>query len=308
VLATSSHFDRLIAANDARGGTAPTVAVAVDVTTGRDQIAMLAVPVPPAAPKAEWYASTSEPETDRARAAVLSAAIDLRAGLASAPIVNASLAVETPVPAPPQRGPTVFGSIPIVAPDLPISRVFQRAFTQRSSDGIPGCAQGRAQCIDKLPSFWQRVVMSTRDLSRDEQLAAINRTVNHRIAYREDIDAHGQLDVWSTPHEIMAAGAGDCEDYAILKMHLLSLIGVATEDMHVVVVRADHLAAKHAVLVVRQGNEALILDNLNAVVRQDRAQTGYVAMFSINAGGFWIHGAPAGPRTKLAERSARLSR
>ena len=264
---------------------------------------MLAVPMPLAEP-----APASEPETARGRAAVLSAAIDLRAGLAQAPVTKAALAIETPSPAPTPRGPAVFGSIPIVAPELPITRVFQRAFAQRSSDGIPGCARGRTECIDQLPSFWQRVVVAARDLPRDEQLAAINRTVNHRIAYREDLDAHGQLDVWSTPQEIMAAGAGDCEDYAILKMHLLSLVGVATEDMHVVVVRADHLVAKHAVLTVRQGEEVLVLDNLNPVVRQDRVQTGYVAMFSINAGGFWIHGAPAGPRTKMAERSARLSR
>ena len=48
-------------------------------------------------------------------------------------------------------------------------------------------------------------------------LGALNTIINQTIKYQEDIVTWGVSDYWAAAQEIMSKGAGDCEDFAILK-------------------------------------------------------------------------------------------
>src|SRR5688572_28424935 len=53
------------------------------------------------------------------------------------------------------------------------------------------------------------------------QLEAINRYVNGRVKFIDDIRQYGVDDHWTTAADTLRRGRGDCEDYAIAKLQLL---------------------------------------------------------------------------------------
>ena len=56
---------------------------------------------------------------------------------------------------------------------------------------------------------------------RLEELDEVNRRVNQTIRPQTDIEHYGIEDYWTIPKD----GKGDCEDYALLKRHLLISMG-----------------------------------------------------------------------------------
>lgn len=209
--------------------------------------------------------------------------------------------------APPPSGFNIFGSVAIRSQSKALSRLIGNTLVE-AGVSMPGCGvdTSAVDCAEKrrIPATWRKLIGELKDLPAHTKLERTNREVNQRIRYVTDQALHGILDHWSTPHATMAEGAGDCEDFAILKMWLLAQAGIAAEDMAVIVVRAPHLRSEHAVLAVRlrgdeARDEALILDNLTESVRPARA-AGYTPIFSANATGLWLHGFPA--RREIAGR------
>lgn len=79
-----------------------------------------------------------------------------------------------------------------------------------------------------------------------ELLGDVNESVNHDYDYRRDAK-----DKWLNPDEFLARGGGDCEDFAIAKMHMLAKRGLALDRMEVwVITRGRSTILVHAVLVV----------------------------------------------------------
>ncbi|MGT2467572.1 transglutaminase-like cysteine peptidase (plasmid) [Mesorhizobium atlanticum] len=60
-----------------------------------------------------------------------------------------------------------------------------------------------------------------RDKGFYDKLSFVNSTVNRLIAYKKDSLVYGEFDYWAKPLEILDRRAGDCEDFAILKMTAL---------------------------------------------------------------------------------------
>lgn len=147
----------------------------------------------------------------------------------------------TPAASDLQRGPDVFGTMAIAAPNMPFARQVRHAFESVAAGPIDCALASQRDCAGiptaTIPATWQQVLEKARALSGRDQLDWVNGTVNATIAYRDDLPAHGVQDSWSKPQETMITGTGDCEDYAILKMWLLKQAGWRGEDMHVVVVR-----------------------------------------------------------------------
>jgi predicted transglutaminase-like cysteine proteinase len=101
-------------------------------------------------------------------------------------------------------------------------------------------------------------------------IVSINRRVNTRIKPITDKEHWGLVDRWEFPDD----GAGDCEDFQLLKRRMLSERGVSRRAMRMTVV-IDELGEGHAVLMVRTDRGDYILDNkTSAVLPWD--QTGYV--------------------------------
>ena len=102
-----------------------------------------------------------------------------------------------------------------------------------------------------------------------DRIAAVNLEINRAIRPLNDIDIYGRDEVWAYPD----IGAGDCEDYALLKRRELNRAGISLSNLLITVVRKPD-GEGHAVLTVRTDRGDLILDNLRDDVRGWR-DTGY---------------------------------
>ncbi len=71
---------------------------------------------------------------------------------------------------------------------------------------------------------------------RLEQLDQVNRQVNNTIGPETDIEHYGIEDYWTIPKD----GKGDCEDYALLKRHILVSMGWPTGALLMTVVLTEN--------------------------------------------------------------------
>ncbi len=135
---------------------------------------------------------------------------------------------------------------------------------------------------------WQSFLASIKDKPRSEQIELVNDYAN-RIRYRRDHKVWGRSDYWATPGEFFANG-GDCEDFVVVKYLSLRQLGVAVEDLRLVVVQDRQRNEAHAVLAVTEGGRRVILDNqVDQVVDEAHAARRYGAYYSINEQNWWMH-------------------
>jgi predicted transglutaminase-like cysteine proteinase len=129
---------------------------------------------------------------------------------------------------------------------------------------IATCRMDINSCSQAARRFLEIVELGRQREGR-ARLGEINRAVNLRIKPASDWLQHGVDDFWSTPLTTLGMGAGDCEDYAVLKYAALRELGIAPNDMRLLIVR-DRRSSNHAVLAVRDDNQWLILDNRTLVL------------------------------------------
>jgi predicted transglutaminase-like cysteine proteinase len=80
---------------------------------------------------------------------------------------------------------------------------------------------------------------------------------------------YGVVDRWATPLMTFASNAGDCEDYAIAKYVALSEIGIADDNLRLVIIYDRITDENHAVAAVRYDGRWRILDNRTLDIRSD---------------------------------------
>ena len=61
-----------------------------------------------------------------------------------------------------------------------------------------------------------------------------------------DLSINSEEDVWSLPLTTLGIGAGDCEDYAIVKLLALQEAGISPDDLRIVVLRDTFRKEDHA--------------------------------------------------------------
>ncbi|MBC7284099.1 transglutaminase-like cysteine peptidase [Hoeflea sp.] len=96
----------------------------------------------------------------------------------------------------------------------------------------------------------------------------INTRVNQAIRPDTDLNIYGVEELWSYPRSV-----GDCEDYVLLKRHMLMEKGFSLQDLLITVVLQPN-GDGHAVLTVRTDYGDYILDNMRGDVRL-WSETGY---------------------------------
>lgn len=139
------------------------------------------------------------------------------------------------------------------------------------------------------------------------KLRAVNTAVNRMIRYTPDVDATGDAaDRWATPVEVLSAGTGDCEDYAILKFAALAKAGFPTDRMAITVLRDTRRNLFHAVLTASIGDQRYVLDNAVNEVRLDTEVPQYQALYSLGLQKAWIHGYRAGSEMASSDRPMAL--
>lgn len=142
-----------------------------------------------------------------------------------------------------------------------------------------------------------RFARSLADVGETDRLDAINRYVNQRVAFIDDIRQFGRADLWLTASATLERGKGDCEDYAIAKMQMLRKAGVADQDLYLVIVKDLVRRADHAVLVVRSEGRLRLLDNGTDEIRDAELSSDYRPVLTFAASGAWTHGYRRAPET-----------
>lgn len=160
---------------------------------------------------------------------------------------------------------------------------------------------------------WRRLLDESRPLPVDDKLQAVNQFFNRRLRFTTDREAWGEPDYWATPFEFMRRSQGDCEDFAIAKYVSLLMLGVPSDRLRLIYVRATFGGASsgnseaHMVLgyYASPAGEPLILDNLVGSIRPAAARTDLSPVFSFNTQGLWV---PGSAQPAAADPTARLSR
>ncbi|MGF1609471.1 MAG: transglutaminase-like cysteine peptidase [Kiloniellales bacterium] len=207
-------------------------------------------------------------------------------------------------------GALVFGLIVILAaqlgapPPTPPERIFTFSLTDRVT--MPGFPQwtavvGRdwahdgasdALCSERLGRpcqlrTWQSFLAELDQAARRLQLEEVNRFVN-RVSYRRDEETWGEIDYWAAPGEFFASG-GDCEDFAIAKYYSLKALGFPTDSLRILVLKDTRREMMHAVLMVEDGGETLLLDNLSDRLLTWAEAPHYRPIYSINEVAYNLH-------------------
>src|SRR5690606_17218388 len=166
--------------------------------------------------------------------------------------------------------PGVFGSVAIPMRNFPVSARWTPIYRAISNCAGNGC--GRKSDI------FASVVEAVRKKGFLDKLDGVNRSINGLIAYKRDNTVYGKLDHWAKPAEILNRGAGDCEDFAILKMAALLGAGIPAQSMSLVVLQDSRKGVFHAVLSVSTSSGTFILDNVRNHVVKDTSLPSYVPL------------------------------
>lgn len=123
-----------------------------------------------------------------------------------------------------------------------------------------------------------------------ERLDAVNRYVNARVSFVDDIRQYGVADHWTSAADTLRRGRGDCEDYAIAKLQLLRRAGFAEKDLYLVILRDALRRADHAVLVARADNRLVVLDNGTDRLIDSYEMPDYRPIVTFSGDRVWTHG------------------
>ena len=157
------------------------------------------------------------------------------------------------------------------------------------------CDGDRERCVSPAALRLLAIVDNARARDGRARLGEINRAINLAIRPMSDLAQYGQIDVWSSPLDTFATGAGDCEDYAIAKFVALRLAGVSPDDLRIVVMRDTINGEGHAVAMARLDQHWLTLDNRRMAMVQDTDVRNVRPLFVIDQNDVmkYVDGAPA---------------
>jgi predicted transglutaminase-like cysteine proteinase len=114
------------------------------------------------------------------------------------------------------------------------------------------CVEYKSECTAR-PTEARDIVLTQKSWN---DLIKVNAWVNSNIKPITDIEHWGVVERWNMGED----GYGDCEDYALLKRHMLIQAGWPREALLMTVVR-DKNDEGHAVLTVKTDRGEFILDN-----------------------------------------------
>jgi len=135
---------------------------------------------------------------------------------------------------------------------------------------------------------WQTLVNENQSGSEKDKLHQVNRFFN-RIRFVDDIRVWQQEDYWATPVEFLGRNAGDCEDFTIAKYFTLRALGVPSEKLRLMYVRALRLKQSHMVLAYFEQPDSmpLVLDNINKEILPANYRNDLQPIYSFNGDGLW---------------------
>lgn len=185
--------------------------------------------------------------------------------------------------------PGVFHTLEVptnAARDLSQWRYLLRKF-KRERDAYLMCDGAGSLCAPRVRK-WRALLRALKGQNQAVILQRLNRDINNLVRYGTDRDIWDREDRWASPMETLEVG-GDCEDIAFLKYASLLELGFAEADLRLVLVRDKALRRDHAILAVRRGSKAFILDNITDAVSRDREFSQYKPLYSLSGERRWLH-------------------
>ncbi len=117
---------------------------------------------------------------------------------------------------------------------------------------------------------------------RWSELVEVNNHANTSVTPVTDLEYYQVEEHWTYPKNY-----GDCEDYALMKRHMLMKRGWPASSLLITVVRQPN-GDGHAVLTVRTDRADYILDNLNGKIRPwQETEYRYLKRQAVKHSGHW---------------------
>ena len=182
--------------------------------------------------------------------------------------------------------PEPFGLQVVAATSNEVSAKWQalQSHLRADEETLAQCRTGTGDCPATARGLLQIIEQGRKRQGR-ARIGVINRAINLSIRPVRDLAQHGLDDVWSSPLATLAAGAGDCEDYAIAKYVALHEAGISTDDLRLVIVYDVKYRLDHAVVAVRFDGEWLLLDNRHLVLLSAGEAPNYHPLFVLDRQG-----------------------
>lgn len=149
---------------------------------------------------------------------------------------------------------------------------------------LAACRADESTCLDSARRFLSIVELGRKQEGR-ARVGSVNRAVNLSIRPTSDWAQYGQADFWASPLQTLGSGAGDCEDYAIVKYLVLRELGFPASDLRLVIVRDDKRQAEHAVAAIRYEQRWLILDNRTLAILDAEDASHYRPLYALHQDG-----------------------
>jgi len=150
-----------------------------------------------------------------------------------------------------------------------------------SDEQTAACRASSDACSPAARRLLELVELGRQRAGR-ARLGEINRAVNLTIRATSDVSQYGVDDFWSAPLATLERGAGDCEDYAILKYLALREAGISPDDLRLLIVSYPRRGILHAVLAVHWDEEWLLLDNLTMMMVNSLEATQYLPLIALD--------------------------
>ena len=208
------------------------------------------------------------------------------AGSARAGDLPNSFAVRSPFTSVLPAAPNLFGTVALRIRAQRFDSEWERA--RRDASNLPQM---------------QQLVAPARALSPDRQVAYVQSAVTQRIRWMSDATLRGRHDYWASAAETLAAGAGDMEDRAILKMQALRALGFLSRDLYLTLGR-DRTDGPESVLLVRLGSRVYVLDDTGAPPSTTDHRTQFTPVLTFGYGASWVHAYTRKPAVAVAAASA----
>ena len=127
---------------------------------------------------------------------------------------------------------------------------------ERERQVISNCRTDVEGCTSPAARRFIAIVDEGARYDDKARVAHINRAAN--FAIRSTVKPTQD---WTSPLAALAAGAGDCKQFAILKYAALMESGFGPEHLRILIVEDKPRHATHAVVAVRAGTQWLVLNN-----------------------------------------------
>ena len=145
--------------------------------------------------------------------------------------------------------------------------------------------RARAGSLADRDGPWSEMLAQANEVTGGNPLDMVNTWVNWHVRYQDDAGP----DEWADALSTLERGAGDCEDFAMTKMALLSALGIPEDDMFLVLLR-DRGNSDHAVLAVRRNGGFYILDNRTDRLQEAGEIADYMPVLSYSGEFAWVYG------------------